>query len=215
MSPQLLIAAVFLLVGIVFLVLSIPELKWLWKNRSVQHKFNSTTLASGNADFFGSVEAVIHESGSPEQLKRSAEDFLRMNVVAAFPHKAAQIVSQQAYLSVNVPYSDLDNKLGRFRTGFDQALTKFVLGTKKDYAIRKDFDAVLEPGIALNQRVLYNFPFFLTSRRRDLWGVIPYGHHRAVGFLLHKENPAFAKWNALQGERNQETKEAKIRDWIL
>src|ERR1022692_1471396 len=109
MSLQWLMAGVFLLVGVVFFVLSIPELKWLWKNRSIKKKSNSETFTSDNADFFGSVEAVIRKIGSPEQLKRSAEDFLRMNVVTAFPHKAAQIVSQQTYLSVNVPYSDLDN----------------------------------------------------------------------------------------------------------
>lgn len=41
---------------------------------------------------------------------------------------------------------------------------------------------------AILSEMVYSFPFFLTKFRRKYWGVIPYGNHRAIGLLIHKNH---------------------------
>jgi|GEM_PF-1469918 len=46
------------------------------------------------------------------------------------------------------------------------------------------FDAMQRPEIAVLNKALYLFPFLLSRLRRNYWGVIDYGRHRAVGMIV-------------------------------
>lgn len=51
------------------------------------------------------------------------------------------------------------------------------------------FDAGVNLEFALSAQSLFLFPFFLSEFRRHSFGVIPYGKHIAIGWLVHKGNP--------------------------
>ena len=52
----------------------------------------------------------------------------------------------------------------------------------------KYFDALQRPEIAITSKAIYLFPFFMSRLRRNYWGVIEYGNHKAVGILINKDS---------------------------
>ncbi len=61
--------------------------------------------------------------------------------------------------------------------------TKFEFSDPADGA----FDAAINLEYPLTEKVLYLFPFFLTEFRRPWAGVVPYGRHVAIGWVIHKD----------------------------
>ncbi len=53
----------------------------------------------------------------------------------------------------------------------------------------KYFDALQRPEIAILNKAIYTFPFLMSRLRRNYWGVIDYGAHRAIGVLLKNNSP--------------------------
>jgi hypothetical protein len=71
--------------------------------------------------------------------------------------------------------------------------TKFEFSDPVDGA----FDAAINLEYPLTEKVLYLFPFFLTEFRRLWAGVVPYGQHVAIGWVVHKD-ATFFKENELK-----------------
>ena len=58
--------------------------------------------------------------------------------------------------------------------------------TLKAYPTQKSFDAIMRPDIALANKVIYTFPFFLSHIRLSTWDVVDYGVHQALGVLVRE-----------------------------
>ncbi len=67
---------------------------------------------------------------------------------------------------------------------------KKALEEYKYYKFPNDeyFDAFQKPELALMNEVVYLFPFFLSKLRKNYWGVLKYGQHRALGLMLANQS---------------------------
>jgi len=83
--------------------------------------------------------------------------------------------------AVNVAFALLMNKWNRERfAGYSYKSVPPAPGA---------FDAAINLEFALSAKSLYLFPFVFSEFRRPFFGVIPYGRHVAIGWLIHKDNP--------------------------
>lgn len=58
---------------------------------------------------------------------------------------------------------------------------------KEPFQANEFFDITERPDLLYETPILFSFPFFLTDSRRNFFGVIPYGDHESIGFLLSKK----------------------------
>jgi|GEM_PF-5913355 len=66
------------------------------------------------------------------------------------------------------------------------------------------FDAAINLEYALTGKALYLFPFFLTEFRKSWAGVVQYGKHVAVGWIIHRNAPF------LSVDRNELKEKGKV-----
>lgn len=94
-------------------------------------------------------------------------------------------------IMIQYPYSNIPG-ISAMQDSMKEYLNRSKLWKKQDAFKPEDrkeyFDAIQRPEIAVLNKAIYLFPFFLSRLRRNHWGVIDYGNHRAIGIVLASES---------------------------
>lgn len=93
---------------------------------------------------------------------------------------------QYSPVLIKYKYTDL-NSVEKMQLRVEEYLKKSGWETVEQQQ-DKYFDALQRPEIAILNKAIYTFPFLMSRLRRNYWGVIDYGAHRAIGVLLKKDS---------------------------
>jgi len=120
---------------------------------------------------------------------KSAVPWYVLSALTNSERLASAVESQDVFIP-EVKYSS--EKVSRALIGqtFQWAHERLFGLNFKQIATKPDaFDAIINLEFALSAKTIFPFPCFQTEFRRDLFGLVPYASHVAIGWLFHENNP--------------------------
>lgn len=123
---------------------------------------------------------------------RSAVPWYVLSALTNSERLASAVESQDVFIP-EVKYSSDEVRRALIGQTFQWAHARlFGLNFKQIRTEPDAFDAIINLEFALSAKTIFPFPCFQTEFRRDLFGLVPYARHVAIGWLFHQENPLTA-----------------------
>jgi predicted acylesterase/phospholipase RssA len=129
------------------------------------------------------ISGFISHNYARKESIRSRLDYLNANIPAINEKRIGEEIKVQYTYSNFKSIENMQQKI-------DTYLSQHGLWVEESYYPEKSeeyFDAIQRPEIAVMNRAIYLFPFFLSRIRRNYWGVIDYGLHKAIGVILSSQ----------------------------
>jgi hypothetical protein len=130
----------------------------------------------------------------PYELRSAAEALTRLPSSSPPPDRLIKIATSSKCIFFRSPFAEegSESSLVAQQQALTNVLEPLRLGRVHPYELK--LGTVADDSYATAYRAFYLFPFVLTPRRRNWWGVIPYARHRAIGMLIDENNPYYKVW---------------------
>lgn len=130
----------------------------------------------------------------PGFLLDALEHLDKLTAKAPADHRSTAIADEVYYSKAT--FTNIDKGLSSPQERLVGVLTNLKLGRIETLGDR-DYSSSIYEDLANTRRVMYLFPFYLTPSRRSLFGVLPFGAQRKLGFILPKSHPSSTRWDQL------------------